>query len=83
MEDFDKSKEQHAQDLADASKRIVEMEEYAAQCRLTKEALEISMRRFQVFSESTFEGVVLSEDRTIIEINDQLLQLMGYSRDEA
>ncbi len=81
--DVGKSKKQLVQELADARKRIAELEEYAAECKLTEDALEISLRRFQIPSESTFEGVVLVEDRTITDINDQLLQLMGYSRNEA
>lgn len=82
MGDMSKSKEQLVQDLADANKRIAELEEYATQCKLTKEALEISMMRFRIFSESMFEGVVLAKDRTIIDINDYLLKLIGCSRDE-
>jgi len=83
MGDVGKSKEQLVQELADAKKRIAELEEYAAQCKLTEEALEISLRKFQVLSESTFEGVILVEDRIITDINDQFLQLMGCSRNEA
>ena len=82
MMDARKSEDQLIQELAEARKRIAELEKYAAECKLTEEALEISLRRFQILSESTFEGVVLVEDRIITDINDQLLQLMGYSRDE-
>ncbi len=83
MMDARKSEDQLIQELAEARKRIAELEKYATECKLTEEALEISLRRFQVLSESTFEGVVLVEGRIITDINDQLLQLMGYSRNEA
>ncbi|HPW68367.1 MAG TPA: PAS domain S-box protein [Deltaproteobacteria bacterium] len=86
MGDEGKSKKQLIQELTDARKRIAELEEYAAECKMTgadQGALEISLKRFKAFSESTFEGVVLAEGRTIIDMNDQLLQMMGYSRDQA
>ncbi len=41
-----------------------------------------SEQRFRAFYEAAFEGVGISEQGTIIDVNERFGQLVGYSRDE-
>ena len=45
-------------------------------------ALKESYRMLKTFSESTFEGIVESENGMIIDCNDQFTQFVGFSREE-
>lgn len=45
-------------------------------------ALRESESRFKTLAEATFEGIALSRDRAIIDCNDQLGAMLGYSRSE-
>jgi PAS domain S-box-containing protein len=47
-----------------------------------EEALRESEERFRNLTEAAFEGVVITENSRIIDINDQGLKLFGYQRDE-
>ncbi|NLT67580.1 MAG: PAS domain S-box protein [Acidobacteria bacterium] len=47
-----------------------------------EEELRESENRCQVLSEATIEGVAISDDGRIIDVNDQLAHMLGYSREE-
>jgi PAS domain S-box-containing protein len=50
--------------------------------RKLESELQVSMDRFRVLSEATFEGIIISEAGIIIDINDQVALMLGYSRHE-
>jgi PAS domain S-box-containing protein len=41
-----------------------------------------SQERFQFFTESAFEGIVIHDNGIILDVNDALIELSGYTRDE-
>ena len=45
---------------------------------LTKRALEQSEERFKILSNTTFEGIVYSDNGKIIDANDQFVKMYGY-----
>jgi PAS domain S-box-containing protein len=47
-----------------------------------EEALRESEERFRNLTAAAFEGVVITENGRVLDINDQALKLFGYSRDE-
>ena len=47
-----------------------------------EEELRASHERFRILSEATFEGIALTEGGTILEVNDQLVEITGYGKDE-
>ncbi len=47
-----------------------------------EQTLQESEARYRVLSEATFEGLALQENGVIVEANEQLAQLFGYSRQE-
>ena len=49
--------------------------------RRAENALEESEKRFKLLIGTTFEGVVLSENGRILEVNDSLTQLLGRERE--
>ncbi|MFB6257181.1 MAG: PAS domain S-box protein [Flavobacteriales bacterium] len=49
----------------------------------SRQALQDSEERFRLLAESTFEGIVMSKDRKVVDMNDQFIRIFGYSsRDE-
>ncbi|HYP90756.1 MAG TPA: PAS domain S-box protein, partial [Polyangiaceae bacterium] len=50
--------------------------------REREEALHQSELRFRALTAASFEGIGISENGVIIDVNDQLLQLSGYERSE-
>jgi PAS domain S-box-containing protein len=42
-----------------------------------------SQQRFRNLAAATFEGIAITENAVIIDVNDQLLDMFGYTRDEA
>lgn len=44
--------------------------------------LEESNRRFQLLFHSTFEGVLVHENGVVVNVNDALVRMFGFSRDE-
>ncbi len=57
--------------------RIQADEERAAKARALKEREE----RYRHLAEAVFEGVVLTDEGTIIDLNQQFAEMMGYSRE--
>src|SRR5579862_6108089 len=53
-----------------------------AERRAVEEALRRSDDRLQLFAQSTFEGIGFSRDGKVVEVNDQLAQMLGYSPGE-
>ncbi len=47
-----------------------------------EEALQDSERRFRTLAEASFEGIGLARQGLIQDLNDQLAQMLGYSREE-
>jgi PAS domain S-box-containing protein len=46
------------------------------------EALRESEKRFKVLAAATFEGIAITEEGRFIDANEQLLAMLGYSREE-
>jgi len=44
--------------------------------------LEVSERRFRTLAEASFEGLVFTRDGVIVDVNDQMSRMFGYSREE-
>jgi PAS domain S-box-containing protein len=53
-----------------------------AELRQAEDALLESEKRFQILTDTTFEGVVISRDGRILEVNDRLTGMLGYERHE-
>jgi PAS domain S-box-containing protein len=45
-------------------------------------ALEDSERRFRTLAQASFEGIALSEQGVLVDLNDQLADMLGYDRRE-
>ena len=50
--------------------------------RLAEEALRQSEERFHLLANATYEGICISENGRIYDVNDQLLKMLGCERDE-
>lgn len=48
----------------------------------TEQALAISEARFRLISAASFEGIAITKDGCYIDFNDQLLKMLGYSREQ-
>jgi PAS domain S-box-containing protein len=53
-----------------------------ARLRQTEEALSHSEERLRTLAEATFEGIAVTEDGRIQDINDQFCRICGYDRSE-
>jgi PAS domain S-box-containing protein len=81
---FDAADQEMAQALADhAALAIANARSYAAE-RAARDGAEKATARFSRLSEAGIIGTVVTnlEDLRVLDINDTLLQLVGYSRDE-
>lgn len=50
--------------------------------KLTKELIE-SRERFKKLAESTLEGIIFFENAHVVDVNDQFLEMTGFTRDNA
>lgn len=50
--------------------------------RLTARALRESEQRFKILAAATFEGVAISAEGKLVDVNDQLARMLGYERHE-
>jgi PAS domain S-box-containing protein len=50
--------------------------------KAAEEALKESEERYRSLSRATSEGIAITEDGVFIDINDQLLSMMGYEKDD-
>jgi len=53
-----------------------------AEQQRAEESLQASEARFRLLASATFEGVAISHQGRFIDANDQLLNMLGYQRDE-
>jgi two-component system cell cycle sensor histidine kinase/response regulator CckA len=51
--------------------------------RMTRAALEESEARFRKLSEASFDGIAVSRDGLVLDVNEGLLTMFGYTRAEA
>ncbi|MBN2500720.1 MAG: PAS domain S-box protein [Anaerolineales bacterium] len=75
MRKQDRTKAEILREPQKLQRRVVELEN-------TEDALYESEQRFRVFAESTFEGVVLSENGVFVDLNEQFADMVGYTREE-
>ena len=63
--------------------RDVEMsQETILQLQEQRRALAESQQRYQTLVDATFEGIVISQNGTIVDCNDKFAHMLGYSREE-
>jgi two-component system sensor kinase FixL len=48
----------------------------------TRNQLNQSLQRMKLLAEASFEGMLIAEDHTIVDCNEQLAKMFGYSRDQ-
>jgi PAS domain S-box-containing protein len=80
--DTGKSKEQLIRELADAQQVIANFEQHAVECKLTKEALELRLCNYEILAQATSEGIIVSENGFITEINENVSQMVGFLKSE-
>ncbi|MFO1478270.1 MAG: PAS domain S-box protein [Verrucomicrobiota bacterium] len=47
-----------------------------------EDELRQSQQRFQILTEASFEGICISDSGRVLDANDQLVSMLGYSREE-
>lgn len=50
--------------------------------KLSEKKLKESENRFATLAESSFEGILITSENVILEINNQMCEMLGYTRDE-
>jgi PAS domain S-box-containing protein len=63
-------------------KRVKALEEKVLKFKNIEEGLRESEARFKQLADSTYEGIVFHENGTILDINQQMCTMIGYSVDE-
>jgi PAS domain S-box-containing protein len=63
-------------------KRIRVLEEKVMKLKDVEEVLRDSEQRFQQLADSTFEGIIIHENGTILDINQQMAFMLGYDEAE-
>ena len=63
-------------------KRIKILEEKVMKLKHVEETLGESEQRFRQLADSTYEGIVIHEKGTIIDINQQMSAMLGYSEED-
>ena len=63
-------------------KRIKVLEEKVLKLKDVEEVLRDSEQRFQQLADSTFEGIIIHENATILDINQQMAFMLGYDETE-
>ncbi|HUC84650.1 MAG TPA: PAS domain S-box protein [Candidatus Acidoferrales bacterium] len=61
---------------------FIAVKEDITQHRLAKQMLLESEKRFHLLANATYEGICITENGVICDVNDQLLKMFGYERDE-
>jgi PAS domain S-box-containing protein len=69
-------------ELTALRKFIVQLKEDAAKHTRYEDALRESEQRFKTLAEASFEGLALTENGVIVDYNDQLGTVLGYTRQE-
>ena len=72
--------------IRDADGRILYydgiLEDISQSKKKTEQALGESEDRFRTLASATFEGIVIVENERWVDVNDQILHMLGYGRDE-
>jgi rsbT co-antagonist protein RsbR len=76
--DARKTKEQLASELAEARRRVAELEALEAELKRAEEALRESEERYRAFSEATTEALLVHKDGITIDVNRSFLDMYGY-----
>jgi two-component system cell cycle sensor histidine kinase/response regulator CckA len=62
--------------------RLLAMVRDMSERKRAEGALEDSERRFRTLAQASFEGIALTEQGVIVDVNDQLADMLGYDRSE-
>jgi len=68
--------------IADLQHKADDLQHEVNERQKAVEAMQESEHRYRTLSDATFEGIVLEESGRIVDANDQLLDLLGYQREE-
>lgn len=79
MNDLRKTKKQLVEELAEARRRIAELEASEAVYKRTEEALRESEERHRALSDGATEGILLHKDGITIAVSKSFLDMYGYS----
>jgi two-component system, sensor histidine kinase and response regulator len=82
MSDRNKNRTQLLHELADLHKRLVDVEVKEAAHDRVEQELRESEQWFRILTESSSEGITITVDGIIIELNGQLAKMHGYIREE-
>ena len=63
-------------------KRIKDLEDKVMNLTSLEESLRESEERFRQLANSTFEGIIIHDNGKILNINEQILTMTGYSEEE-
>jgi PAS domain S-box-containing protein len=58
------------------------LEDISQSKKATEQALGESEERFRTLASATFEGIAIVEDEKWVDVNDQILRMLGYRRSE-
>ena len=58
--------------------KIQELEHLKVECKQMEKAIRESEERYSMLSQSSFEGIIISEKGMILDANDQLTNMLGY-----
>ena len=80
--DKEKTQSQAIQELQKLRHRVDELEATALHNTQAEKTLQESERRYKTLVEASFEGIVVTEKGSIVDANEQLVGLFGYTRKE-
>ncbi|MBU8849064.1 MAG: PAS domain-containing protein, partial [Desulfobacterales bacterium] len=67
---------------AELERKIQGFEKAASKQKQTQEALRESEERFKTLSNLTFEGILIHNNGVVIDLNDTVTRMLGYTREE-
>jgi len=79
---FNLSKEELIALNENLEKRVKALEERVLKFKNIEEGLRESEARFKQLADSTYEGIVFHENGTVLDVNQQMSTMIGYSVDE-
>ncbi len=68
--------------ISDLEGRTSDLQREVEERRRAAEALRVSEQRYRDLAEATFEGIGITENGIILEVNDQLATMAGYTTQE-
>jgi PAS domain S-box-containing protein len=78
-----KTREQLEKGLKELGQRIADLEKAETERALTEKALRESEEKYRILVEHANEGILVAQDGMLRYVNPRLLELSGYSHDEA